>query len=136
MSFPKTHLDKFFIQISSISVLKKNILLKKYFHLKIIRIMLKAFVSKFILNVYQYANQRKIAPKIIQNGTKKIIFLHKAPPPPHPPMGIVLLLWSLGELLESERNKIMKQNIKSYSFPRKQKASTQKGLTNFSKATS
>jgi hypothetical protein len=76
--------------------------------------MLEAFVSKSILNVYQNArwNQRKIAPKIIQNGTKKNIFLHKAPPPPHPPpMGIVLLLWSPSELPSFERNKIMKQNI-------------------------
>jgi hypothetical protein len=34
MWFHKKHMDKFFIQMNIISVLKKNILLKFYFHLK------------------------------------------------------------------------------------------------------
>jgi hypothetical protein len=46
--------------------------------------MLEAIVSKFILYVYQNArwNQRKHAPKIIQNVPKKeYIFLLKVGPP-------------------------------------------------------
>jgi hypothetical protein len=67
MWFHKKYMDKFFIQIN-ISVLKKNILLKNYFQLKMKRIMLDAFVSKSILYVYQNArwNQGKIVPKIYQ----------------------------------------------------------------------
>jgi len=84
MSFSKTNLDKFFIQKNCKNVLKKKKKnWKNIFIWKIIRTMLEAFVSKSILHVYQNArwNQRKIAPKIIQNGPKKDIFLHKAPPP-------------------------------------------------------
>jgi hypothetical protein len=82
MWFNKKNPKKFFIQTST-SVLKKNILLKIYFHLKMTRIMLEDFISKIILYVYQNARwiQRKIAPKIYQNIPKKeYIFLPKMAP--------------------------------------------------------
>jgi hypothetical protein len=68
--------------------------------------------------------------KVIQNAPKKTFSYTKHTPPPAPlptpQMGIVLLLWPPSELSGFERYKIMKQN-----FLRKQKTSTQKGLTNF-----
>jgi hypothetical protein len=72
MWFHKKDLNKVFIQMS-ISVLKKNILLKNYFYLKMTRIMLYTFVSKTILFIYQNTrwNQRRLAPKIYQNIPKK-----------------------------------------------------------------
>jgi hypothetical protein len=79
MWFHQKNLNKFFIQ-TNISVLKNNILLKNYFHLKMKIIMLKAFISRIILYFYQNArwNQRKIAPKIYPK--KKHIFLPKMAP--------------------------------------------------------
>jgi hypothetical protein len=76
MWFHKKHLDKFFIQ-KSISVLKKYILLKKYFHLKDDNNYVGGLCIKSILYVYQNArwNQRKPTPKIYQNMPKKSTFV-------------------------------------------------------------
>jgi len=68
--FTKNILDKFFIQ-TSISVLKKNILLKNYFNLKMKRIMLEAFISKF--NLYVYKMLDEIKEKLPPNYTQKIV---------------------------------------------------------------
>jgi hypothetical protein len=46
--------------------------------------------------------------------TKTFSYTKPLPTPPPPPKGIVLLLWPPNELLGFERNKIMKQKIKSY----------------------
>jgi hypothetical protein len=66
-------MDKFSIQMN-ICVLKKNILLKIYFHLKDDKNCVGGpLYQKSILHVYQNTkwNQRKIVPKIYQSIPKK-----------------------------------------------------------------
>jgi hypothetical protein len=73
--FTQTIWMMFFIQIN-ITMLKKKIIEKINFVWNIKKIMLEAFVSTFILHVYQNVrwNQRKIDPKIIQNLLKTNAF--------------------------------------------------------------
>jgi len=74
----KKHLDKFFIK-TNISVLKKNILLKNYFHLKDDKNYIGGLCIKMYLWLLKYyMKSKKIAPKIYQNIlTKQYIFLLK-----------------------------------------------------------
>jgi hypothetical protein len=90
------YLDKFFIQMSILSVI---FCWKFTFVWKMIKNLLEAFVSKCILYVYQNVrwSQRKIAPKYTKMyPQKQYIFLPKVPPPPPPPPHNVfspLMVW-------------------------------------------
>jgi hypothetical protein len=80
--FHKKRMHKFFIQMS-ISVLKENILLKNYFHLKDDKNYFGGLLSKSTLYIFQNArwNERKTTFKIYQNYTQKeYMFLPKATP--------------------------------------------------------
>jgi hypothetical protein len=80
MWFHKKHMDKFFIQTNTSVLKNKKNCWKITFIWKMTRIMLDAFVSKFISYVYQNSrwNQRKIVPKIYPK--KKTFSCLKQPP--------------------------------------------------------
>jgi hypothetical protein len=77
--FHKKHLNKFFIQMN-ISVLKKNILLKDYFHLKDDKNCCKSLYQNPFYTFIKMLDE--IKEKLHPNYTpKKYIFLLKVAPP-------------------------------------------------------
>jgi hypothetical protein len=100
--FHKKHLDKIFIQ-KSISVLKKTFCWKFTFIWKMTRIMLEAFVLKFILYVYQNVRWnflKKLPPKYTQIYPKITHFFGLK----RPPCSVLSPLSLLLELLKVMRD--------------------------------